>query len=196
MRRYWLSQTAAPPSVVFKMEGINKLMVLFVLVVGVLISGCVQKGIESTTTSVTSSNTLQATSTTTSSTTTSSTTTSSTTSTTTTVISNLEMEIILSTDKETYHSNELMNITATINSSDEVRGVDIRVYGINAGFHRLDKTGGINLDQGVNTRTFTYKTPRCYGCAGISPGTYRINAELVYNGEIIASSTIEVGIEK
>ncbi|MEA3255524.1 MAG: hypothetical protein U9Q22_06785 [Candidatus Altiarchaeota archaeon] len=177
------------------MGDVNKLMVLFVLMVGILISGCVQKETESTTTSSTSSTTLQATSTTTSSTssTTLQATTTSTTST-TTVISNLEMGIILSTDKETYHSNELMNITATINSSDEVRGVDIRVYGINAGFHRLNKTGGMNLDQGVNTRTVTYRTPRCYGCAGITPGTYMINADLVYNDKVVASSTIDVEI--
>ena len=102
----------------------------------------------------------------------------------------------LSTDKEIYHSNELMNITLVINSSNDIEDVTLRVYGINARYYRLDETRRINMETGTNTVEFTYKTPRCYGCAGIIPGTYQINADLTYNNETIANITKDIGIEQ
>ncbi len=104
--------------------------------------------------------------------------------------------ISLSTDKETYHSNEHMDIAVTIDSPAILRGVGVRVYGIKARTDRLDKTEKINLTIGVNTITFSYKTPRCTGCAGIRPGTYQINVDLIYNNDFIARATKNVDIRQ
>jgi len=153
-----------------------KIMIL-ALLIGILISGCVQEKIETTTTTQTTSTT-------------------TTTTTTIPIVSNPEVEMSLSTDKETYHSNELMNITVAINSSSNLQEVNVRVYGINARVYRIDKTEKRNLTIGTNTITLSYKTPRCYGCAGITPGTYQINANLTYNGNVIASTTKNVEIRQ
>ncbi|RLI91540.1 MAG: hypothetical protein DRO89_03775 [Candidatus Altiarchaeales archaeon] len=166
-----------------KREG--EIMILLVLVIGILINGCVQEKMEVTTTSTISAPTIPLT-----------TITTSTTGTTTTVVSNLGVGLSLSTDKETYRSNELMNITVTINSSSKLSDVNVRVYGINARHYRLDKTEKMDLNVGTNTVTFSYKTPRCYGCAGITPGIYQINADLSYNNNVIASTTVDVEIKQ
>lgn len=157
------------------------ILVFVVLLIGFLISGCVQEKTETTTTTTTSS-------------TTSSTTTSSTS--TTTVMPDQEVEISLSTDKETYHSNEHMDIAVTIDSPAIFRDVGVRVYGIKAGSYRLDKTEKMNLSIGVNTLTFSYKTPRCTGCAGIRPGNYQINVDLIYTNDFIARATKNVEIKQ
>ncbi len=154
---------------------------VFILVLVVVSCGCVQEKTETTTTTSTSS-------------TTSSTTTSSTS--TTTVIPNQEVEISLSTDKETYHSNEHMDIAVTIDSPAILRDVGVRVYGIKAGSYRLDKTKKVNLTAGINTITFSYKTPRCTGCAGIRPGNYPINVDLIYGNDFIARATKNVDIRQ
>jgi hypothetical protein len=106
------------------------------------------------------------------------------------------LKISLSTDKELYHSNELMNITVEVNSPEELKNARIRVYGIYSGRYRLNEEKEVDLEIGKNNISFLYKTPRCYGCAGISPGVYEINAELEYDGEIKINETKSVEIRQ
>lgn len=103
--------------------------------------------------------------------------------------------VSLLTDKDVYYSNELMNITVIIDSENIIENVDVRVYGINARRNRLDKTEKVGIKEGLNTVNFLYKTPSCYGCAGISPGIYKINAEVKYDNKTI-NKIKEVEIRK
>ncbi|MBD3248905.1 hypothetical protein GF336_02560 [Candidatus Woesearchaeota archaeon] len=102
--------------------------------------------------------------------------------------------ITLSTDKNLYHSDELMNITASIQSNIESENLILRIYGIYSGRNRLDSSKTINLKKGMNMESIQYKTPRCTGCAGIRPGTYQINAQLKYNNTLIANASKDIDI--
>jgi len=105
-------------------------------------------------------------------------------------------EITLSTDKGLYHSGEIIHITVSINSPIEIENVTIRFYGIYSRRYRLDQTKVVDLDKGENNVTLDYNAPRCYGCSGISPGTYQISADVIFNGENLVNSTVDVEIRQ
>ncbi len=109
----------------------------------------------------------------------------------------LELEIkSLITDKELYHSNEKMNITLDLYASEDAE-VDIKIFGIKdrRNNHRLNKVEKRNLTSGINTISYSYTTPSCYGCAGINPGTKQITA-LVSCENVTDNKTIEIQIER
>ena len=109
-----------------------------------------------------------------------------------------ELKIIsFTTDKELYHSNEPMNITLEISSSNKIDNVTVKVFGIKdrRNNHRINSLEIVNLNSGINTFTYSYTTPSCYGCAGISTGEHDITA-IVSCQEINLNSTIKVNIEK
>ena len=87
----------------------------------------------------------------------------------------------LTTDKELYHSGEIINITADIGSPFPLNNVSVRFYGIYSRGYRLDQTKIVDLKKGQNTVNLNYIAPRCYGCSGISPGTYKVNINISYN---------------
>lgn len=104
--------------------------------------------------------------------------------------------INLTTDKPIYHSGEIIHIAAEINSPLELSNTTIRFYGIYSGSYRLDETKFVDLNEGVNNITLDYNAPRCYGCSGISPGIYQINADLKYNGEMLMNNSVDVEIQQ
>lgn len=89
-----------------------------------------------------------------------------------------------------------MNIAVVMDSSDDLGGVKIKIYGIKSGYYRIDKTEELELEKGLNEKTFSYQTPGCYGCAGIKPGLYNITVDLLYNEEVIASATTEIEMQQ
>ena len=110
----------------------------------------------------------------------------------------LELNIeSFSTDKEVYHSNEPMNITLGISSSDKIDNVTVNVFGIKdrGNNYRINKLETVNLTSGINTFTYSYTTPSCYGCAGIDAGIHEITAIISYQN-ISQNSTIKIDIER
>lgn len=101
----------------------------------------------------------------------------------------------LSTGKDLYHSNEMMNISFDINSEMK-ENITVRVYGIHASRNRLDMSKEVELVPGENTVEFDYMTPSCTGCAGIKPGTYKINAEFSKDGEVLGSMSKDIEIRQ
>ncbi len=101
-------------------------------------------------------------------------------------------EIILTTDKELYHSGEMIHIATDINSPMDLSNTTIRFYGIYSGRYRLDQTKIVDLNAGENVITLDYNAPSCYGCSGISPGVYQINVDVVYNEETLANASVDV----
>ncbi len=111
--------------------------------------------------------------------------------------SSLELKIkSLSTDKQVYHSNEEMNITLDVYASGETEA-DVKVFGIKdrRNNYRLNQFEKRNLTSGINTISYSYITPSCYGCAGINPGTNQLTA-LVSCENITTNKTIEIQIER
>jgi len=92
----------------------------------------------------------------------------------------------VSTDKDIYHSAEVMNLTVLIRSSSDVENVTVTANGIN-GRMNIEKT--LNLDAGENGMSFTYKLPRCNVCGGIRAGTYDLTCEVSYGGMTVKNST-------
>ena len=97
----------------------------------------------------------------------------------------------VTTDRDTYHSGEIMNITVMLNSATDVSGVYANVSGITnkRGKNMLFKETTTNLTRGLNNVTFIYKMPACSSCSGISEGTYHFNASVVYGNSTVANST-------
>ena len=104
--------------------------------------------------------------------------------------------VSLSLDKDLYHSGEIIHMGATINSEVALENVSIRFYGIEASRYRLDITEITDLKLGENTVVFDYKAPSCYGCAGIRPGTYQISADVIYDEEVLSTSTVDIEIRQ
>lgn len=104
----------------------------------------------------------------------------------------------LSIDKELYHSNEVMKIAISVSARGQGQNATIRLYGIkdSDGDIRLEKELPVTLVPGPNTVMYDYQLPPCSSCAGLAPGTYQIEAELVRNGTILSNASRSVQIEQ
>jgi len=105
-----------------------------------------------------------------------------------------KVDASLSTDKDVYNAGDLIGITLTANSSTDISGVEVKVYGIKTTHNRLSETRNVDLVAGANNLTFSYQLPDCNSCSGISAGNYVINADLFLNGRILARTEKSVFI--
>jgi hypothetical protein len=109
------------------------------------------------------------------------------------VTSEVQIYLQLDTDKELYHSNEMMNITLHVTSDIEMNNATARVYGIYAGSNRLDLSKTADIKEGENTIYFEFRTPPCNRCSGISAGNYTITAEIEKDvNKIVTSKSIDI----
>ena len=104
----------------------------------------------------------------------------------------IRVSLNISTDKGVYHSSELLNINAAIYSNANVSDVTVTVKGING---RLDKEGSLNLSEGANELSFTYKLPKCNSCGGIRAGIYNLSCELMYEN-VTTRDYVSVSIQQ
>lgn len=113
------------------------------------------------------------------------------------ITESVEIENV-TTDKGTYHSNEIMNITVMLKSATDVSGVYANVSGVTnkRGKNLLFKETTTNLTRGLNNVTFTYKMPACSSCSGIDPGTYYFNTSVVYDNVTVANATCSVVLKQ
>jgi hypothetical protein len=113
------------------------------------------------------------------------------------ITESVEIENV-TTDKDTYHSNEIMNITVVLKSATDVSGVYANVSGVTnkRGKNLLFKETTTNLTRGLNNVTFTYKMPACSSCSGISEGAYYFNTSVVYGNVTVANATYSVVLKQ
>ena len=113
------------------------------------------------------------------------------------ITESVEIENI-TTGRDTYHSNEIMNITAVLKSATDVSGVYANVSGITnkRGKDLLFEETTTNLTRGLNNVTFAYKMPACSSCSGIDPGTYYFNTSVVYGNVTVANATCSVVLKQ
>jgi outer membrane lipoprotein-sorting protein len=104
----------------------------------------------------------------------------------------------VTTDKDLYHSNEVMNITISVMTSGNLDNTTVRIEGINDrhGRMRLSHEIPANLSTGAATFMYDYQLPSCSSCAGLDPGTYQVNITLVQNGVVISNMSRSVQIEQ
>jgi hypothetical protein len=104
----------------------------------------------------------------------------------------------VTTDKDLYHSKEIMNITILANSQGDMSNSTIRLYGIQDrhGDFQLDQESSVNLSPGLNTLAYDHQLPSCSSYSGLSAGTYQIEVELIHNGMIVSNMTHSIQLEQ
>ncbi|PKP52051.1 MAG: hypothetical protein CVT90_02810 [Candidatus Altiarchaeales archaeon HGW-Altiarchaeales-3] len=90
----------------------------------------------------------------------------------------------ITTDKEKYTANEIINFSVIIESEKQVNNVSLNVNGIKSrkNTYLLDQTKNINLTKGITMVDFTVTAPTCtHGCGAMYyPDNYNIDAKLSY----------------
>jgi hypothetical protein len=104
----------------------------------------------------------------------------------------------VTTDKDLYHSNDIMNIAISVMTAGTMDNTTVRIEGISDrhGRMRLSHEIPANLSTGPATFIYDYQLPSCSSCAGLDPGTYEVNITLVRNGVIISNMTRTVQLEQ
>lgn len=106
-----------------------------------------------------------------------------------------EVKAAISLNKPLYHSGEKMEISVKINSQKRL-DVNVNVYGIFAGYYRMNQTQAVVINPGANVVSFNYPSPPCNKCAGVAEGTYVISAEVLYNDDAVARDNKNVELRQ
>ncbi len=104
----------------------------------------------------------------------------------------------VTTDKDLYHSNEVMMMKILVNSTGFNNETSLKIEGIidTYGQTRLLQVMPANLKPGLNSFTYDYHLPSCSKCSGLNPGNYPINVTLEKNGTVISNLSIHVNLEQ
>lgn len=98
--------------------------------------------------------------------------------------------VLLSPDKDLYHSAETLNLTVVVATTQELGDATLETKGI---IGKLNVIRKVNLTEGINEFHVTHKLPRCNTCGGINPGNYSILAQVSYkNFTSNKTTTIEI----
>jgi len=104
----------------------------------------------------------------------------------------------VTTDKELYHSNDVMKITVLVRSQGDMTNTTLVLSGIRDrhGSPHLRKEIPVSLSPGPNTLVYDHRLPTCSSCSGLLPGTYEVEAALVREGGIISNMTHAFSLEQ
>lgn len=102
-----------------------------------------------------------------------------------------DVEVMMSTDKGVYGSNEQVLIRVMVLSPSNLSNVTFNIWGIRPGnTAHINQSRVVNLKQGPNDFVIPATTPHCTsGCGGVYPGPYKIFAELWFDGEMAGANT-------
>ncbi len=99
-----------------------------------------------------------------------------------------DIEISIHTNKEVYYPTDRIDFKISIHSPGGMNNLILKIVGGGAGLSRMYKTRRIDLDPGLKTISFSqihgYGSARRVG----RYHTYKIDAYIIYNNEIIASA--------
>jgi hypothetical protein len=104
----------------------------------------------------------------------------------------------ITTDKDLYHSKEVMNITVLVSSQGDMSNTSMVLRGIQDrhGNFQLDREIPVDLSPGPNTLFYDHRLPSCSSCSGLSEGTYQIDVALIHNGIVISNMTHSIQLEQ
>jgi PGF-CTERM protein len=96
----------------------------------------------------------------------------------------------LSTDKDVYSAREEVDIFLSIYTPANLSAVEVRVTGVKSskGVYYVSYSSQTALQAGENNIAFTKTLPACSKCAGISQGTYFIDAAVSYGDEVVTAT--------
>jgi len=103
--------------------------------------------------------------------------------------------LALSTDKDIYSAREEVEILLTIYAPANLSTVEVKVTGVKSskGVNFVSYSNKTALPAGETRITFTKTLPSCSSCAGISQGTYFIDAA-VSSGDTVVTATHSIAI--
>ncbi|MBN1763166.1 MAG: rhodanese-like domain-containing protein [Methanomicrobia archaeon] len=98
--------------------------------------------------------------------------------------------VAFSTNKDVYSAKEEMSVFLLIYSAENISDALIKVSGVKSskGVYYVAYSSTRNLTAGENNITFTKNLPACSKCAGISQGTYVIDASVKYDDEVVTAT--------
>ncbi|MBP1929754.1 hypothetical protein J2741_002350 [Methanolinea mesophila] len=104
----------------------------------------------------------------------------------------------VSTDRDLYHSNEVMHIMIGVNAAGNLENTTMSISGIvdSHGNNRLSHEMAVPLSPGPAVLTYDYQLPPCSHCAGLDPGPYEFNVTLLHDGIEISRMAHSVDIEQ
>ncbi len=103
------------------------------------------------------------------------------------------------TDKNLYHSKEMMQLQVSISSGSPVQNATVHIWGIidRHGDTHLIRDIPVELKPGMTTITTEYQLPSCSKCSGIDPGNYTLNLKVVRDGnQLLAVGSRTVHLEQ
>jgi len=108
-----------------------------------------------------------------------------------------QFNVSFSTDKYVYHSGEILTMNISTINGEKYDNVTIKIYGIkdSRGNFRIYYEKNISLKD-KPYMNITFQMPSCYGCAGVSPGNYEVNLQILYNGNVIGSYNKTITLER
>ncbi|MGC9444290.1 MAG: hypothetical protein ACP5E9_05095, partial [Candidatus Methanospirareceae archaeon] len=94
------------------------------------------------------------------------------------------------TDKDLYSARDVMNVSLAVYSPENVSGALVRVEGVlsRKGVKYVSYSSKTNLTVGENAFAFTKTLPSCSSCAGISQGTYYLEATVTHGGDVVKAT--------
>lgn len=104
----------------------------------------------------------------------------------------------VTTDKDLYHSKEVMNITVLAKLQGDMSNTSLKLRGLQDrhGDFQLEKEIPVNLSSGLNILTYDHQLPSCSSCSGLSAGTYQIEVELIQDGIVLSNMTHSIQLEQ
>ncbi len=102
-----------------------------------------------------------------------------------------DLQIVeLSTGKDLYSAREEMDILLSIYAPENLSTVEIKITGVRSkkGIYYVSYSVKKELQTGVNNFSFTKKLPSCSACAGISQGTYFLDASVTAGDEVLTAT--------
>ena len=104
----------------------------------------------------------------------------------------------VTTDKDLYHSNEIMKITIAINSAGNLDNATVSIDCIRDqyGMMRITHDMPVNLSPGPNIFFYEYNLPSCSKCSGLGEGTYQVNVTLLRRGVPLSTMTHSVELKQ
>lgn len=104
----------------------------------------------------------------------------------------------VTTDRDLYHSKEVMNITVLANAQGDKSNTTLKFRGLQDryGDFQLEKEIPANLSSGLNLLAYEHQLPSCSSCSGLSAGTYQIEVELIQDGIVISNMTHSIQLEQ
>jgi len=119
--------------------------------------------------------------------------------------------VSFSTDKDVYSAKEEMDVFLSVYSPEDISDVLIKVSGVKSrkGVYYVSYSSEQNLTAGENNVSFNKTLPSCSKCAGISQGTYVIDASVTHDDEVVTAThsiaitskpntiiTVDIGVEE